>query len=362
MSASRDHLREIVCQAIQRLSERDDGGARASSRAVITAREIESAPGGRLRIPEDALVTPEARDRARDLGVRLIPGDSASRSTVLSPEQERLAERLADQIADELDPGRIEDLAFWCVTEGSCATPEGLENLVRAGADRVGLAVCAPPLDDAIAPLIDHTLLKPDATEEQVRQLCAEAMEFGFASVCVNPTWVELAAATLAGSRVRTCTVVGFPLGASMTEIKAAETRLAIDRGATEIDMVLNVGALKSGRDEQVAADVAAVVRESHPRAIVKVILETALLSDEEVVRACELARRGHADFVKTSTGFGPGGATVEHVALMRRTVGREMGVKASGGIGSRKAAAEMIAAGATRLGASAGVRIVRGE
>lgn len=361
MSDSRDQVRDIVCRAIGRLAGRHDGPSTGAARVVITARDVEATSGGSLRVPENAIVTPEARDRARDLGVRLRPG-AARPAGKLSAEQERLAEQLARQIESELDPGRIGDLAFWCINEGSCATPEGLENLVNAGADRVGVALCAPPLGDAIAPLIDHTLLKPAATAEQIRQLCAEAREFGFASVCVNPTWVELASSELRDSGVRTCTVVGFPLGATFPEAKAAETRMAIDRGASEIDMVLNVGALKSGLDAEVECDIAAVVREAHPDAIVKVILETGLLDEEEIVRACRLSRRAGADFVKTSTGFGPGGATVEHVGLMRRTVGRAMGVKASGGIGSRKDAAQMIAAGATRLGASAGVRIARGD
>jgi deoxyribose-phosphate aldolase len=173
---------------------------------------------------------------------------------------------------------------------------------------------------------------------------------------------VALAADRLRDTPVQVCTVVGFPLGATLSEVKADEARRSIERGATEIDMVVNLGALKSGEDAAVRDDIAAVVVASHPRAIVKVILETALLTDEEIVRGCELARAAGAEFVKTSTGFGPGGATAQHVALMRRTVGHAMGVKASGGIGSRADAAEMIAAGATRIGASAGVRIAGGS
>lgn len=215
---------------------------------------------------------------------------------------------------------------------------------------------------DAIAPLIDHTLLAPQATDDDVRRLCAEAIQYGFAAVCVNPCYVSLAADMLADSRVRVCTVVGFPLGANLSEIKAAEARLAVRQGATELDMVQNVGALRAGRDDRVEHDIRQVVDAVRPGALVKVILETALLSNLEIERACRAARSAGADFVKTCTGFGPGGATAEHVALMRSTVGSAMGVKASGGIDSREAAARMIAAGATRIGASAGVRIVRDQ
>ena len=221
---------------------------------------------------------------------------------------------------------------------------------------------CSPPLGDAITPLIDHTLLKPEATEAQVRELCAEAIEFGFASVCVNPWYVPLVAELLAGSPVRACTVIGFPLGANQSQTKAYEARLAAEQGATELDMVINVGALKSGQDDIVREDIRGVVEAGRPTAIIKVILETALLSEGEIAHACCIARDAGAVFVKTSTGFGPGGATVEDVALMRRTVGRAMGVKASGGIGTRQDAAAMIAAGATRIGASAGVRIAGGQ
>ncbi|MBI3924888.1 MAG: deoxyribose-phosphate aldolase [Armatimonadetes bacterium] len=208
---------------------------------------------------------------------------------------------------------------------------------------------------------IDHTLLKPDATREQVLELCREAHEHGFASVCVNPGMVALAAEALRGSPSKVCTVVGFPLGATTTLTKVVETRDAIANGAHEIDMVINVGALKSHQDELVESDIREVVRAAGGR-LVKVILETALLSDDEVVRACLMARRAGADFVKTSTGFGPGGATVHHVSLMRRTVGPHMGVKASGGVKDLETAREMIHAGATRIGASASVKIVRGE
>ena len=212
----------------------------------------------------------------------------------------------------------------------------------------------------AIAHLIDHTLLKPDATYEQIERLCQEALEYHFASLCVNSTHVARCAELLRGSDVKVCTVVGFPLGAMSTPAKAYETRQAPADGATEIDMVINVGALKSGAAAAVQADIAAVVDAAHAAgALVKVIIETALLSDDEKSTACRLAKAAGAEFVKTSTGFGPGGATVEDVALMRRTVGPEMGVKASGGVRNYADTRAMFAAGATRIGASAGVAIV---
>ncbi|HDH09405.1 MAG TPA: deoxyribose-phosphate aldolase [Chloroflexi bacterium] len=212
-----------------------------------------------------------------------------------------------------------------------------------------------------IAKIIDHTLLKPEATRDQIVQLCREAREYGFAAVCVNPSYVKLAAELLRGSSVKVCSVVGFPLGATLPEVKAYEARRAIEEGAAEIDMVINIGALKSGDLELVKRDIASVVDVCHARgALCKVIIEAALLTDEEKVLACQLAKAAGADYVKTSTGFGPGGATVQDVALMRRTVGPEMGVKAAGGIRSYEAAKSMVEAGATRIGASAGVKIVQ--
>ncbi len=213
---------------------------------------------------------------------------------------------------------------------------------------------------DELARYIDHTLLKPDATEEQVRKLCREAIEYHFASVCVNPSYVALAAEELAGTDIKATTVVGFPLGATLTEAKEAEAGFVIRNGAQEIDMVINIGALKSGRDELVQEDIARVVGVAHEAGVlVKVIIETALLTDDEKVRACLLAKSAGADYVKTSTGFSTGGATVEDVRLMRKTVGPEMGVKAAGGIRSAEKALAMIEAGATRIGASSGVQII---
>ena len=229
---------------------------------------------------------------------------------------------------------------------------------IRAcGADRV--SVCKPTKKGTdTARYVDHTMLKPNATQEEIGKLCDEARNYCFASVCVNPSYVALASQFLRGSGVKVCTVVGFPLGSTTPTVKAIEARDAIANGADEIDMVINIGALKSGNDALVYDDIKAV-REATRGKVLKVILETSLLSNEEKVRACAASKKAGADFVKTSTGFGGGGATAEDVRLMRETVGPLMGVKASGGIRDAKAAAEMIAAGATRLGTSASVAIV---
>jgi deoxyribose-phosphate aldolase len=209
-----------------------------------------------------------------------------------------------------------------------------------------------------IAHYIDHTVLKPDATEAQIRKLCAEATQYGFASVCVNPIWVPLCVELLAPTDVLVCTVIGFPLGTHLSAIKALEAKIAYEQGADEVDMVLNVGALKDGKLDLVEADIRAV-RQAAPEANLKVIIETCLLSYDEKILACEIAQKAGADFVKTSTGFSTGGATFADVVLMRRTVGSNMGVKASGGIKTFADALAMIKAGATRLGCSAGVAIV---
>lgn len=214
----------------------------------------------------------------------------------------------------------------------------------------------------SIAKAIDHTLLKPDALYEQIDALCAEAREYGFASVCVNPCHVSRCSKALEGSEVRVCTVIGFPLGAATPEAKAFETLQAIRNGASEVDMVVNIGAVKSGDWQLVSTDILAVIAAAQGAALVKVIIETCLLTDDEKEQVCKLAKRAGADFVKTSTGFSTGGATAEDVALMRRAVGPEMGVKASGGIRDYAAAKAMLDAGATRIGASAGIKIVRQE
>ncbi len=244
-----------------------------------------------------------------------------------------------------------------------------LHDMVDAGACRVGMRSdralrrhqTVSDLARSLARLIDHTALKPDVTQKDVRRLCAEAEVYCFASVCVNPCNVELAAATLSTGDVAVCSVVGFPLGANRTETKVAEAASAMLDGATELDMVLNVGRLKNGQYSEVAKEIAAVVDEAGSTALVKVILECALLTDEEKVTACHLARDAGAGFVKTSTGFSGGGATAQDVALMRRVVGDSMGVKASGGLTSHDDALAMLASGATRIGASASVAIVEG-
>ncbi|CAG9613662.1 Deoxyribose-phosphate aldolase [Bacillus rhizoplanae] len=210
-----------------------------------------------------------------------------------------------------------------------------------------------------IAKLIDHTVLKPNTTKEDVMKVLEEAKKYNFASVCINPTWVKLAAEELAGHDVDVCTVIGFPLGANTTETKVFETKDVIAKGATEVDMVINVGALKDGDNEFVENDIREVVQAAKGKALVKVIIETCLLTDEEKVRACELSVKAGADFVKTSTGFSTGGATAEDIALMRNTVGENVGVKASGGVRTREDAEKMIEAGASRIGASASVAIV---
>lgn len=212
-----------------------------------------------------------------------------------------------------------------------------------------------------IAGMIDHTLLKADATQAEIKKITDEAKKYEFASVCVNPTWVSYCAEQLAGTNVKVCTVIGFPLGATTSAVKAFEAKDAIANGATEVDMVINIGALKDGNDELVQKDIQAVVDAVKGKALVKVIIETSLLTEEEKVRASKLSVQAGADFVKTSTGFSTGGATPEDVALMRKTVGESVGVKASGGVRSKEDMDRMIEAGATRIGASSGVKIMEG-
>ncbi len=232
--------------------------------------------------------------------------------------------------------------------------------MIASGDDRVSASERRGKVDAAIASLIDHTILKPEATRGDILKVCREARQYNFASVCVNPYWVPVVAAELSGSPVRVCSVVGFPLGVTSSEAKVAETAAVLRAGAQEIDMVINVGALRSGDHDAVKLDIQQVVNIAHDaRAIVKVILETALLDDNQKVVACTLAKLAGADFVKTSTGFGPSGATAHDVALMRGVVGSAMGVKASGGIRTLADLKSMVAAGATRIGASASVKIV---
>lgn len=274
----------------------------------------------------------------------------------MNAELEKLVEQITDQII-----ARLQQEQGSAGGDEQCS-PHHIACALQAGASRIGLGWGQAAAANAeVARYIDHTLLKPEATRAEVELLCQEARAFSFASVCVNPGWVKDCAVWLHGSPVRVCTVVGFPLGATLPDVKAYETRRAIFDGATEIDMVINIGALKSGDDEWVKRDVRAVVEAAHEAcAIVKVIIETALLTDEEKVRACVLAKEAGADFVKTSTGFSKGGATVDDIELMRRAVGADLGVKAAGGVKDLASAREMIAAGATRIGASAGVKIVQ--
>jgi deoxyribose-phosphate aldolase len=238
--------------------------------------------------------------------------------------------------------------------------PDRLRGVLDAGASRIGLHATGGAAGP-VAGMIDHTLLKPDATKAEIEQLCREAAQFHFATVCVNPTWVALCASLLRGTGVGVCSVVGFPLGATTADAKHYETRRVIFDGASEVDMVINIGALKSGDLQVVERDIAAVVgpcREA--KVISKVIIEVALLTDEQKIAASTLAKAAGADFVKTSTGFASGGATAADVALMRRVVGAEMGVKAAGGVRDYEGLKAMVAAGATRVGASAGVKIVQ--
>lgn len=276
--------------------------------------------------------------------------------------RDRLIEEITRRVMEELNPDHEDQCADCC---GSCAAncPDKVRAMVDEGACRIGYSGNGAEVPGDLARYIDHTKLGPDVTGEQIDRLCDEALEYRFASVCVNPTWVRQCARKLRGSQVRVTSVVGFPLGANAPEVKMLETRRALRDGAREIDMVINIGALKAGDHDLVRKDVAKVVEACREvGAVSKVIIEAALLTDEEKVVACRLAQEAKADFVKTSTGFGPGGATVFDVALMRETVGPKMGVKAAGGIHSQEEAQEMIAAGATRIGASAGIAIVTGS
>jgi len=279
---------------------------------------------------------------------------------------EELLARVSSPTATKIGGGQGEGLNLpseicpGCVQRCVQTCAKNTKQIIAAGADRVSASEKLTKIDPAIAALIDHTILKPEATRADVIKVCREARQYNFASVCVNPYWVPLVRNELAGSPVKVCTVVGFPLGATSTEAKVAETAAALRAGAQEIDMVINVGALRSGDHEAVKLDIQEVVRVSHEaRAIVKVILETALLDDNQKAVACTLSKLAGADFVKTSTGFGPAGATTHDIALMRSVVGPGMGVKASGGVRTLQDVQAMAAAGATRIGASASVKIV---
>ncbi len=288
--------------------------------------------------------------------------------TTATPDIEVLVEQITREVVAML---RVQQDSSVCTLAmgGTCSScmlcvekrPELVQQFVDAGAVRLGAAPGLVRVPAGVAQYIDHTLLKPEATADQIARLCAEAREHHFAAVCVNPCNIRQCTELLRGSGVHVCSVVGFPLGATLPEVKAYETERVIWDGATEVDMVINIGALKGGDYALVQRDIEAVVHVAQRnRALAKVIIEAALLTDDEKVKACTLAKAARADYVKTSTGFGPGGATLHDVELMRRTVGPEMGVKAAGGIRDYETAQQMITAGATRLGASAGVKILR--
>jgi deoxyribose-phosphate aldolase len=273
---------------------------------------------------------------------------------------ERIVEQITRQVLLSLEEPQNGGFKSEPITHHNYS--EHVKPVLAAGADRLASTLGIMPTDSQLGHMIDHTILKADATQDQIAQLCYEARKYGFASVCVNPTNVSLCSQLLKDSQVLVCTVVGFPLGATSSEAKVFETQQAIRDGATEVDMVINVGALKSRDYELVENDIASIARTCHAgNAILKVIIEAALLTDEEKVIACQLAKVAGADYVKTSTGFGPGGATPEDVALMRRVVGPSMGVKAAGGIRTYQDAKKMIEAGASRIGASASVKIIQG-
>ncbi len=283
----------------------------------------------------------------------------------MSAVSEELVEQIARRIEAKTQQGLFPmiPLAAKCVgceNVGHCAKvcADDVSDAVTQGAARVSASIGVGAVAPNLAGLIDHTLLKPNATLKEIRYLCAEAIKYGFASVCVNPMWVKTCADLLAGHKPLVCTVIGFPLGANSSAVKAFEARQAVAEGAGEVDMVIAVGALKSGKKDHVLQDIRAVVQAASG-VTVKVILETALLNDREKVDACLLAKKAGADFVKTSTGFSTGGATAADIALMRRTVGAGMGVKASGGVRNYEDLRLMVGAGASRIGASAGVKIV---
>jgi deoxyribose-phosphate aldolase len=276
-----------------------------------------------------------------------------------SVDVQRLIQIIVEELAAAAAPGAAPTRCSCHSLLYECC-PDRLRGVIEAGATRLGLHASGGAAG-SVAAMIDHTLLKPDATRNDIEALCREAAEYTFASVCVNPTWVSTCARLLQGTGVKVCSVVGFPLGATTADTKHYETRRAIFDGAREIDMVINVGALKSGDVRLVERDIEAVAAPCREAGTLsKVIIEAALLTDDEKVTACTLAKAAGADYVKTSTGFGPGGATAADVALMRRVVGDEMGVKAAGGVRDLEGVKAMVAAGATRIGASAGVRIVQ--
>ncbi len=328
-------------------AERVITGAIISGKSVICSHALLSPMAGELTPPCAREAISAVEKKLVAVGVAML-GSGTSFS-----DNEAVEQALARCPAGEGE----------CIGCGLCVNlnTAGVENIFSAGAQRISTATGLDTPNPDMARMIDHTLLKPAATEDDIRELCDEARRYNFATVCVNPSHVALAARELRGTDVGITTVIGFPLGATTHTAKSIETRDAIANGANEIDMVVNVGALKAGNDDLVKRDIASVVNAAGNDAIVKVILETSLLNDEEKVRGCLLSKMAGADYVKTSTGFGPGGATVEDIRLMRQTVGPDMGVKASGGIRNTDDANAMLEAGASRIGASASVAIVKG-
>ena len=277
------------------------------------------------------------------------------------PNIEDLVSQITDVILSRLGAASAATECHLHHDECFVKCPDRMRSLIADGGVRFGLTGAESEAAREVARYIDHTLLKPDATRDEILKVCEEGVRFGFASVCINPIWVRDAACALRGSGVKVCTVIGFPLGANEPDTKAYEARRAIFDGASELDMVINIGALKSSDHDLVSRDIRGVVEVAHEVGFIcKVIIETALLTHDEKVSACLIAKEAGADFVKTSTGFSKGGATAADVALMRRAVGGQMGVKASGGVRDLKQAQEMIHAGATRIGASVGVKIIQ--
>lgn len=291
-------------------------------------------------------------------------------SALTEPQMEQLIEAITAEIFCYLGERQFCELRGLGIDELICpgcdarcveTCADKARKVVAAGADRLTAGIGVEKVESDIARLIDHTLLRPEASRADIVRLCGEAKEFGFATVVVNPYWVPVAVAELRGTPVKVCSVAGFPLGATLPAAKRFETEEVLKLGAQEVDMVLNIGALKSGEDDLVEQDIRGVADACHRAgAICKLILETAVLTDEEKVRACRRAQAAGADFVKTSTGFGPGGATARDVELMRLIVGPEMGVKAAGGIRTLEDLQKMVSAGATRIGASASVKILQ--
>lgn len=282
-------------------------------------------------------------------------------------DREELIAKVTDEVMARIGTATVPAAATGdcdpCTACGLCVDkrPEDVDSIIASGATRISATSGLGEVGNRVASMIDHTILKPEASREEITTLCEEAKLHGFASVCVNPSYVPLCAQLLRMTNVKVCTVVGFPLGANRSEVKAFETERAVSDGAQEVDMVANIGATKSRDYDLVQSDIRSVVEACRSIVVSKVIIEAALLTDEEKTKVCELAKLAGADFVKTSTGFGPGGATAHDVALMRSVVGEEMGVKAAGGIRDFETAREMIEAGASRIGASASVKIVGG-